>query len=128
MVGWHETEIAGFRQARLYTPCPTLLREPAESCRLPVPICSSDRSPLSICFKFFRTWALAHNATNAIVTSELTCVVGEDRETLGSAHGRNEVNESIIVWIALVKGIKRDKTLSTRSLRPDRLRKRGKCS
>ena len=110
MIGWHETKTAGFRQARLFTPFPTLAREPAESRRLPVPICSSDRSTLSICFKFFRTWALAHDATNAILTSELICVVGENRETLDSAHGRNEVNESITVWIALAKGIKRDKT------------------
>ena len=52
-----------------------------------------------------------HDATNAIVTSEPSRVVGEDRETLDSAHVRNKVNESITVWIALPKGIERDKTL-----------------
>ena len=81
MVGWHETEIAGVRRARLYTPSPTPSREHAESRRVPVPICSSDGSTLPLCFKFFRTWALAHDAVSAIVTNEPIRVVGEDRET-----------------------------------------------
>ena len=68
MVGWHETEITGFRQARLDTPSPTLSREPAKSSRLPVPLCSGDRRTFPICFKLFRTWALAHDAINAIIT------------------------------------------------------------
>ena len=95
MVGWHETEIAGFHQARLDAPSPTLSREPAESSRVPVLLSSGDRSTLPISFRLFRTWTLTHDATNAIVTSEPICVVGEDRETLDSAHGRNKVNESI---------------------------------
>ena len=88
MVGWHETEITGFRRARLDTRSPTLSREPAESSRLPVPLWSGNRSTLPIFFRLFRMWALTHDATNAIiVTSEPIRVVGEDRETLDSAHG-----------------------------------------
>ena len=76
-----------------------------------MPLCFGDRSTLPICFRLFRTWAFTHDAANAIVTSEPIRVVGEDRETLDSAHGRNKVNESITAWIALLKGIEQNKTL-----------------
>ena len=113
MIGRHETEIAGLRQARLDTWSPPLSRGPAESInsRLPVPICSGDRTTLPNFLKLFRTWTLAHHAENAIVTSEPIHVVGKDRVELDSTHGREKVNQSIAVWTVLVKGIERDKTL-----------------
>ena len=79
MIGRHETEIAGLRQARLDTSFSTLSRGPAKSSRLPVSIYSGDRSTLP--------------------------------NFLDNAHGREKVNQSIAVWIALVKGIEQDKTL-----------------
>ena len=111
MVGRHETEIAGLRQARLDISSPTLSRGPTESSRLPVPIYYGDRSTLPNFLKLFRTWTLAHDVENAIVTYESVRVVGKDWDELDNAHERENVNQFIDVWTALVKGIERDKTL-----------------
>ena len=111
MVGRHETEVAGLRQARLNTSSLTLSRGPAESSRLPVPIYSGDPSTLSNFLKIFRTWTLVHDAENAIVTNEPVRVIGEDRGELDNAHVREKANRSVAVWTSLVKEIKRNKTL-----------------
>ena len=55
MVRRLEAEIAGFRQARLDTPPPTLSRGPAQGSRLSVSLYSGDRSPLHDFLKLFRT-------------------------------------------------------------------------
>ena len=88
MVGRHETEIAGLRQARLDTSSPTLSRGPAESSRLPVPMYSGDRSTLPNLLKFFRTWILAYDAENSIGTDEPVCVAGKDQDELDNVRGR----------------------------------------
>ena len=65
IVGRHETEVAGLRQARLDTPSPTLSCRPAVSSRLQMTMYSGDRSTLPKFLKLFRTWTLAHDAKNA---------------------------------------------------------------
>ena len=54
---------------------------------------------------------MAHDAGNALVTSEPIRVVGKERAELDSAHRRKTVNQSIAVWTGLMKGIGQDKTL-----------------
>ena len=111
MVIRFETEIAGLRHARLDTPSPTLSRVPAESSRLPVPIYSGNHSILPILLKLFRTWILAHDAENAIVTSEPIRVVGKHRVYLDNAYEKQKVNQSIAVWTGVVRGIEWDNDL-----------------
>ena len=111
MVGRHGAEIAGLRQARLATSSSTFSRGPSESSRLPVPIYFGDRNTSPNFLKLFRTWILAHDAENTIVTNEPVRVVGKDWDELDNTHGREKANQYISVWTALLKGIERDKTL-----------------
>ena len=76
-----------------------------------MPIYSGDRSALPNFLKLFQTWTFTHDAEKAIVTNEPVRVVGEDRDELDNAHGEEKVNQSLVVWIALVKGIERDKII-----------------
>ena len=71
----------------------------------------SERTRVSEFLKLFRTRTLELDVENAIVTSEPVCVVGKDRVDLDNYHGREKVNESIVVWTGLVDAIERDKTL-----------------
>ena len=76
-----------------------------------MPAYSGDRSTLSNFLKLFQTWALTHEAGNALVTDEPIRIVGRERAELDIAHGREKVNQFIAVWTGLVKGIEKDKTL-----------------
>ena len=53
---------------------------------------------------------MARKTSYLVVTSKPVRVVGKERAALVNAHGREKVNQSIAVWIALVKGIERSKT------------------
>ena len=76
-----------------------------------MPVCSGDRSILSIYVKLFQTWTSSYEAGNILVTEVPVRVVGHEHLELESIHGREKVNQSIAVWTGLVKGIQKDKTL-----------------
>ena len=57
-----------------------------------MPVFSGDHSTLSNFLKLFQTWTTAHDAENALVTSEPIRVVGREQAELDNAHGREKVN------------------------------------
>ena len=81
--------------------------------RFPIPMYSGKRNSLPRFLKLFYTWALSHTAEDALSYSRPVIMTSKkSRSELEREYGRQDVEQSLVVWSALTKAVEKDKTIA----------------
>ena len=63
--------------------------------------------------KLFYTWALSHKSEDALNYSRLVIMaIKKSRTELEVVYGRRNVEQSLVIWSALTKVVKKNKTIA----------------
>ena len=74
---------------------------------------SGERSSLSRFLKHFYTWALSHKSEDALSYSRPVIMTTEkSRAELEVEYGRQNVEQSLVIWSALTKAVEKDKAIA----------------
>ena len=109
-IGRHETELVGLkRHGELgMAPSPPPNQWTGRD-RFLVSICFGERSTLPRFPKLLYTWALSHQNEDALTHSRPIPMTGKKyRSELEREYGRRIVEQSLTVWSALTKAVKKD--------------------
>ena len=81
--------------------------------RFPIPMYFGERNSLSRLLKLFYTWALSHKSEDALSYSRPVMMTSKkSRLELEGEYRRQDVEQSLVVWSALTKAVKNDKTIA----------------